>query len=715
MKYKRLVVTNFKSFYGKNEFSFSTSKDKPITVFFGLNGSGKTALIGAMYWGLFGLNGNGKIQCDPNLDVHHGDNGEYKFRGLFNFKASAELEPGETTECGVEVHFDHNDVEYRVSRTLVASKDSSGNVEIKEKNSSPQLIKVFNNEPETLNGTAIVTKQIESVCSSALAPFIYHSAENLNNPFSALASDSNKLKDVIFQVVGTSDLTEIEKQAKSALKKLTDNTRDLQKGIDEFRQAGKDLESLQEKKEEYEEKISDLEDDIEGYETQKRSKLTIMQAVEELKPLTDAVQETENSLAAEKVTLEERKNLVRVFSKNLWMIQAQPLVKDFANWFAEHHEHFPLKINQNLIQYMRKTDKCVCGKEISAAEIKAIENQIDAEDDEIASYVTNLFNRGKQFSDEATEIKNEFNSARANVQTTADLVEAHEEELTRRKDRVTQFSNDNPEIAVQVEGIDVIISDHDKLVNDINVATGKISGLKVSLDTISRDISDLERLIGEQAPLQLKVALARQKLASDFLKMVTKLKEEHARACTGEFEKLMNEHYRIMRADRKIVVTEDFHLKTVASALGDELHEIGGSGAETSLIRFAFAAALTRLIPGYKVTAGNLSPGSAVETLPFVVDAPFSNFGDEYIDAISESLPTMAEQTIIFNTASKHLLPKFEEMGDKIGKRYKIKLYGEPAENLPEAAASFEFENEEHNYWDMDYDGMNYSEVIPLG
>ena len=398
------------------------------------------------------------------------------------------------------------------------------------------------------------------------------------------------------------------------------------------------------------------------------------------------------------------------------MLQAQTLVEDFASWFADHHQHFPLKINQNLIEYMRNTDKCVCGKEISASEIKAIEDQIDAEDDETAAHVTNLFNRGQQFADEAAEIKTDFNEARANVQTSEDNVQAYKEELERRKQKVTDFSANNPQIAAQLDGIDAIISEHDTLVRNINRDEGKIAGRKVNLEAIDRRITELEIQIGKKAPIELKVALARQKLAFDFHKMVKELKDEHARACIGEFEKLMNEHYKIMRADRKIVVTEDFHLKTVVESLGEELHEIGGSGAETSLIRFAFAAALTRLIPGYNFAAGNISPGSDVETLPFVVDAPFSNFGDEYIQAISESLPTMAEQTIIFNTASAHLLPRFEAMGDKIGKKYKIKLYGEPAEAaLDPSSATFEFDGDEHNYWDMDYDGMNYSEVIPLG
>ena len=137
MKYKRLILNNFKSLYGETHIDFSTSETKPITILFGLNGSGKTAVVGAMYWALFGLDNTHKIAADPNLTVHLGE-GKYKYRGLFNTQKFIEvMDTGDKAICSAEVHFEHKNAEYRVTRTLEARRNSSGEVKIAEKHDSP--------------------------------------------------------------------------------------------------------------------------------------------------------------------------------------------------------------------------------------------------------------------------------------------------------------------------------------------------------------------------------------------------------------------------------------------------------------------------------------------------------------------------------------------------------------------------------------------------
>ena len=51
MKIKSLELTNFKQFYGNQIVDISTSSDKNVTVFRGVNGTGKTSLFTAInFW-----------------------------------------------------------------------------------------------------------------------------------------------------------------------------------------------------------------------------------------------------------------------------------------------------------------------------------------------------------------------------------------------------------------------------------------------------------------------------------------------------------------------------------------------------------------------------------------------------------------------------------------------------------------------------------------
>jgi DNA sulfur modification protein DndD len=67
MKIKSLELTNFKQFYGNQIVDISTSSDKNVTVFRGVNGTGKTSLFTAINWCLYGIGHEGLKQvseCD---------------------------------------------------------------------------------------------------------------------------------------------------------------------------------------------------------------------------------------------------------------------------------------------------------------------------------------------------------------------------------------------------------------------------------------------------------------------------------------------------------------------------------------------------------------------------------------------------------------------------------------------------------------------------
>ena len=54
MKFKKIIMTNFMRYKGKNELVFSCDNDKNVTIILGDNTFGKTTIAQAFRWGLYG-------------------------------------------------------------------------------------------------------------------------------------------------------------------------------------------------------------------------------------------------------------------------------------------------------------------------------------------------------------------------------------------------------------------------------------------------------------------------------------------------------------------------------------------------------------------------------------------------------------------------------------------------------------------------------------
>jgi DNA sulfur modification protein DndD len=161
----------------------------------------------------------------------------------------------------------------------------------------------------------------------------------------------------------------------------------------------------------------------------------------------------------------------------------------------------------------------------------------------------------------------------------------------------------------------------------------------------------------------------------------------------------MNEAYWATKVSRKIRIDEDWNVSTYDES-GEDEFDVGGGGAETTLLTYAFAAATARLIPAFKSAGIEAIPENEqvqeVETIPLVVDAPFSSLGPIYQKTVANKLPQAANQLILFNEAIP--IKPFETMGKagRIGKLYSVKFTGKLEEDA--WPRTFEYGGEEITY-----------------
>ncbi|MFQ5422030.1 MAG: AAA family ATPase, partial [Anaerolineae bacterium] len=119
MKLERIVLENFRQYFGQQQLDFARDKQRNVTVIHGINGAGKTSLFLAINWCLYGRNAE-NIKVVDNV-------GE-----LVSKEAISRAQPGDEVRASVTIAFLHNGDRYTVKRTLTGSKRLTGDLALNE-------------------------------------------------------------------------------------------------------------------------------------------------------------------------------------------------------------------------------------------------------------------------------------------------------------------------------------------------------------------------------------------------------------------------------------------------------------------------------------------------------------------------------------------------------------------------------------------------------
>ena len=110
MQIESIQFNNWISIYGETpELSLSTDTDKPVTMFYAANGTGKTAILHGLHW----------LFTGSTLNETKDDYAIYVNRDALN-----EADDGESVTAKVSCKFSHDYKKYQVSREISYTKSS---------------------------------------------------------------------------------------------------------------------------------------------------------------------------------------------------------------------------------------------------------------------------------------------------------------------------------------------------------------------------------------------------------------------------------------------------------------------------------------------------------------------------------------------------------------------------------------------------------------
>ena len=136
---------------------------------------------------------------------------------------------------------------------------------------------------------------------------------------------------------------------------------------------------------------------------------------------------------------------------------------------------------------------------------------------------------------------------------------------------------------------------------------------------------------------------------------------------------------------RRVAIDENYRTSLLASLDGGEI-ESGESEGSNRVKNFAFIAGVVA-IAKEKIIAKSLEMGNDIssEPYPLVMDAPFSNADEVHTRNISQVLPEIAEQVIMFVMAKDWRYAEPVIIG-RVGREYLLHKVSETYTQVKEGA-----------------------------
>ena len=635
MKFRKVVLKNFRQFYGEQTIRFSTSASKNVTLIHAENGTGKTAFLNAILWCLYEIHTNNFK--DP--------------KALLNKVAKKE-----------------NSKSYSVS---IEFEDDKGNIFLVQRasGSQGQTFRVF----EVVNDSHSPVDQpnsfINSVIPKDMAKYFFFQGEGIGKMSDP--KGGSVVRTAVRQILGFTiaelalkDIQTIKKEYQTSFsnadksgqlsklqKEIMTLEASIERNVEQLAQFEKSIAMYDEKLAKIEEKLSNSDSAV-------------------IKQIHSERKSTETQLNREKQILasaqREKRQLVTEFATTVFGFELSDLVLDFINE-SEYKGTVPAPYNEQLVTDILNASACICGAEIKPGTeaFNRVQEMLKKAAD------PNLENRVQKARSQLTSIKNDSTKAKArfnnNIKNLADAEAS-----------IAKLKNYIDELNIKIKGaqsLDDIVGLEDErnrarsnLMNDTRASERasitiesdrKALGLKKGelnrLDTFSHEMKKYKNLVdyAEKVEAVLKNTLSQSEKDVE-LRIIEKV------------NKYLDQFVRQAYSAKLNPNTFDIRLIDKSGNIVPE------SDGQALLLSLTFIASLIDLSRERKNAKGQiLTPGAIA---PFIVDAPFGDLDNKYKGHVAKAIPESVEQ-VIFLLSSSHWEGTVEDnIRDRIGVEYNMVL-----------------------------------------
>ena len=631
MKLNYITLKNFRQYYGEQTIHFATDKkgDRHVTVIHGVNGAGKTSLCIALNWCLYG---------DEFVKEKFGPIGE-----LASKHRRANIVSNDTS---VEVSFTYQDYEYLAERIYA------------EQGPTPFQLKKAGTDPPVHNEAA--SDQIQLMIPKEVGVHFFFDGEKIDN--FALPGSEEDVREAVCNVLkiedirrGITHLKSVERDYNSDLKKALSK-----QPSNELQVLHAKKDKLQTKKKELSDAIAEKRQEIAEAERQKQDIDERLRAIEESRQLAEERKGIEEALAQFRQEESDLQRKIRELANHSFIPLAKPALEKALEILDKNEiPSVPEPLLQGLLEQMR----CLCGRPIhdesqAHQEIRSLLKK--AVSSKSATVVRDTYSELKHVSRaQLKEIPAKLKSVLSNNQKLNRDTEGHEARLKEISEKLQGFDQN------EVRNLQ---NSRDQMLGDIAKLNHEISQNQTDIEKIDEKISELTKNIRRAGTLVDKTKQLKRygELAEDALSAMEKIHELFAEDIRKKVEPKVREIFKkfVWKSShfQDVRLSKEFELQVI-DRFGEQARPELSAG-ERQVLSLAFIVAMA------KVAVEEMPLNMEHEPFPIVIDTPFGRLAREPRENITEIIPEIADQLILFVTDT--------ELGDKaranlepyIGKEY---------------------------------------------
>lgn len=264
MRLKKIILENFKQYYGQQFISFSgadESDEQNVTVVYGENGRGKTTLYRSLMFGFYG---------DRALEQDEYEDNEDSIIYLANLKALDEAaEEDKAIHVGVTIEFSHNGEQYEIYRYFSAIKDENGEIHEDMPAVKLSIIKTDGNtEYYDETKSAEITEIINSILDERVKNYFLFDGERIESLTKASKKQKENIRMGIKNLLKIDNLFLLKQALEENRKEINQELAKISTG--EMKKNLRDLEEIEKIITDIHEKIKNQEKELQIAEKQKK-------------------------------------------------------------------------------------------------------------------------------------------------------------------------------------------------------------------------------------------------------------------------------------------------------------------------------------------------------------------------------------------------------------------------------------------------------------
>lgn len=634
MKFKSIRMKNFMRYKGENKIEFSCDSVKNVTVVLGDNTVGKTTIAQAFRWGLYGA-----ISIDRRKSEE-----EYL---LLNNDVLAMMDANSRADVLVEIVATDEEKTYTILRQVQYTRAFPKM--IAREASKKVTLRISENE-DTDADIEVDAGKVEEVIGELfprdLSHYFLFDGERWNDV--TIGGVRENIKESVHILTGLSSY----QKAMWHLKDMG-STSVIRKFKSKITGSGNMYEGLDADRKKMERSIERCREDM------KIADVNLQNCEKKLRELEQQLEENKNTEALQiknkhlriaknsqaERCLTEYKLLVNDFSDKAYMAFAQPMIKaslEMVKTVAGERRDIP-HMRQASIDYILKTGKCICGTKIlpDSQELTCLleqRNYLPPAD--IGSLLGEFEKTANRWNNRSAGAKAEFLQEAENVDVAVREYENTCNELAileRQMDEHIDFGEMRRKIRYYKDEQQRFLAQKGEL-------KGQIEIYQRQIEKIELDMKELEAKNEENKKWRERLEMAEaiyERMSRDFAEKEQKIFAELNQQIQINFSRMFN------AKDKKIELDRQYNIQMFYRTENGYREENNLSEGEKIARNFAFIVTIMEYSRKRKAAKEGREE-VASDTLPIVLDGPFSKLGDENIKLIAKVLPEVSEQVIIF-------------------------------------------------------------------